>query len=74
MKRYLAIDIGFTSGRHIVGWTENGELKTEEVYRFPNGVTERDGHLTWDIDALTAHVKAGISPTRTPSAPKRRIS
>ncbi len=64
MKRYLAIDIGASSGRHIVGWSEDGQLKTEEVYRFPNGVTERDGHLTWDIDALTAHVKAGIEKAR----------
>jgi rhamnulokinase len=59
-KVYLAIDIGASSGRHIVGWRESGGLKTEEVYRFPNGVTERNGHLTWDIHALTAHVKAGI--------------
>ncbi len=64
MKHYLAIDIGASSGRHIAGWTENGELKTEEVYRFPNGVTESDGHLTWDIDALTAHVKKGIEKAR----------
>ena len=27
-KYYLAIDIGASSGRHIVGWTEGGELKT----------------------------------------------
>ena len=40
MKKYLAIDIGASSGRHIVGWKEDGELKTEEVYRFPNGVVE----------------------------------
>ena len=59
-KYYLAIDIGASSGRHIVGWTEGGELKTEEVYRFPNGVTDKAGHLTWDVDALVAHVKAGI--------------
>ena len=64
MKRYLAIDIGASSGRHIVGWQEEGEIKTEEVYRFPNGVTEQDGHLTWDIAALTAHVKAGIEKAR----------
>ena len=64
MKRYLAIDIGASSGRHIVGWTENGEIKTEEVYRFANGVTEQDGHLTWDIDALTAHVKAGVEKAK----------
>ena len=61
MKVYLAIDIGASSGRHIVGWSEDGELKTEEVYRFPNGVIERDGHLTWDIDALLGHVKAGVA-------------
>ena len=57
---YLAIDIGASSGRHIVGWRENDEIKTEEVYRFPNGVTELDGHLTWDIDALLEHVKKGV--------------
>ena len=64
MKHYLAIDIGASSGRHIVGWREDGELHTEEVYRFPNGVTEKDGHLTWDIDALLSHVKAGIEKAR----------
>lgn len=60
MKYYLAIDIGASSGRHIVGWSENGALRTEEVYRFPNGVKEQAGHLTWDIAALLSHVKAGI--------------
>ena len=30
--------MGASPGRHIVGWRENGELKTQEVYRFPNGV------------------------------------
>ena len=63
-RYYLAIDIGASSGRHIVGWREDGELRTEEVYRFPNGVTEMDGHLTWDIDALVAHVKAGIAEAK----------
>ena len=60
MKHYLAIDIGASSGRHIVGWQENREIVTREVYRFPNGVTEWDGHLTWDIATLESHVKAGI--------------
>ena len=64
MKQYLAIDIGASSGRHIVGWFENGALKTEEVYRFPNGVAELNEHLTWDIAALAAHVKAGIGKAR----------
>ena len=60
MKYYLAIDIGASSGRHIVGFLEDGVLQTEEVYRFPNGVTELDGHLTWDVDALEGHVRKGV--------------
>ena len=65
MKRYyLAIDIGASSGRHIVGWREAGEIKAKEVYRFPNGVQEQNGHLVWDVDALLSHVKAGIAATK----------
>ena len=60
MKYSLAVDIGASSGRHIVGWQENGGIRTEEVYRFPNGVVELDRHLTWDIAALESHVRAGI--------------
>lgn len=60
IRHYLAIDIGASSGRHIVGWVENGEMRTKEVYRFPNGVTEVGGHLTWEVETLLFHVKAGI--------------
>ena len=60
MSCYLAIDIGASSGRHILGWMENGSLRTQEVYRFPNGVTELEGHLTWDVNELERHVRAGI--------------
>ena len=61
MKYALAVDIGASSGRHIVGWYEDGVLRTEEVYRFPNGVTEQDGHLVWDMTAMLGHVKTGIA-------------
>ena len=57
---YLAIDIGASSGRHIVGWMENGDIRTEEVYRFPNGAEQVDGHLTWNIAELFKQVKEGI--------------
>ena len=60
MKYALAIDIGASSGRHIVGWCENGEIKTDEVYRFPNGMDTLDGHLVWDTDRLFAEVKNGL--------------
>ena len=57
---YLAIDIGASSGRHIVAWRERGEVRTEEVYRFPNGVKSEDGHLVWEIEKLVRFVKEGI--------------
>ena len=63
-RRVLAIDIGASSGRHIVGWEEDGAVQSEEVYRFPNGVTGLDGHLTWDIGALLGHVLTGIGKAR----------
>lgn len=60
MKYYLAIDIGASSGRHIVGWRDNGEIQTKEVFRFPNGVKRENGHLVWDIEALFSNVLLGI--------------
>ena len=60
MTYYLAIDIGASSGRHIIGWQENGVLHDKEVYRFYNGVEMVDGHLTWNIEKLFKEVKAGI--------------
>lgn len=60
MKYALAIDIGASSGRHIVGWYEDGEIKTEEIYRFPNGMDTLEGHLVWDTDRLFAEVKTGL--------------
>lgn len=60
MTYCLAIDIGASSGRHIIGWQENGTIMTQEVYRFPNGVSSQEGHLVWDMQALFGHVVEGI--------------
>ena len=60
MNYFLAVDIGASSGRHIVGWRENGQLQTKEVYRFPNSVETENGHLVWNIGALFSYVKNGI--------------
>ena len=37
MKYFLAVDIGASSGRHILGWRENNKIHIEEIYRFSNG-------------------------------------
>lgn len=56
----LAIDIGASSGRHIVGREDGGKIMTEEVYRFKNGVEELGGSLVWNTEALFYNVKEGI--------------
>ena len=60
MTYCLAIDIGASSGRHILGHTENGRIVFEEIYRFDNGFEVRSGSLCWNLDKLFAEVKAGI--------------
>ena len=64
MNYYLAIDIGASSGRQIVGWIADGKLKTEEVYRFKNGAESNGGHLIWDTERLFAEVKNGLKAAK----------
>lgn len=64
MKTYLAIDIGASSGRHIVAWLEGGRIETREVYRFSNGGSMVNGHLCWDIEGLEHHVVAGLKAAK----------
>ena len=59
-KYYLAVDIGASSGRHILGHLENGKMILEEIHRFPNGNVEKDGELTWDIDGLFKEILVGM--------------
>ena len=60
MRYYLAIDIGASSGRHVLGHVEDGRIVLEEVHRFDNIQQRRRGHDCWDIDMLWKNVLAGI--------------
>lgn len=57
---YLAIDIGASSGRHILGWMDKGKMRIEEIYRFENKLVKQNGHLCWDLDHLFHEVIAGL--------------
>ena len=57
---YLAIDIGASSGRHIIGWVEDGKLKLEEVYRFDNCQQYRNGHDCWDTEQIWSGILSGL--------------
>ena len=57
---YLAVDIGASSGRHILGHMENGKMVLEEIYRFENGMVKKDGELCWEFDRLFKEVVNGL--------------
>lgn len=59
-KAFLAIDMGASSGRHVVGSLGGGRLRLEEVYRFPNGPVEVLGSLYWDLLAQWTHIRNGM--------------
>ncbi|MCX4269948.1 MAG: rhamnulokinase [Lachnospiraceae bacterium] len=57
---YLAVDIGASSGRHILGHMENGQMILEEIYRFENKLVTKNGHLCWELDSLFQEIKNGM--------------
>ncbi|MCL2377694.1 MAG: rhamnulokinase [Defluviitaleaceae bacterium] len=70
MEYFLAIDIGASSGRHMLGHIEDGRLVLTEIHRFPNdmvkaklpsaGSLPEQTRLTWDINALFKEILAGL--------------
>lgn len=59
-KYYLAVDIGASSGRHMLASMVDGRMKLEEIYRFPNGMDNVDGTLCWDVGRLFTEIKNGL--------------
>ncbi len=57
---YLAIDIGASSGRHILGHLEQGRMVLEEVHRFENRQVRKNGHDCWDMDNLWQGILDGL--------------
>lgn len=61
MKQYyLAVDIGASSGRHILAHMEDGKMVLEEIHRFPNSMKERNGKKIWDVEQLFEEILTGM--------------
>jgi len=60
MAYCLAIDIGASSGRHLLGEIKEGKLTITEIYRFENAIKEKNGTLIWDIDEICENVIKGL--------------
>ncbi len=57
---FLAIDIGASSGRHMLGERVNGKIELTEVYRFKNGPKMKGDHLCWNGKQLFADIVKGM--------------
>lgn len=61
MNYFLAVDIGASSGRHILASiNDDGIMQLEEIYRFENGLTRKNGHLCWDFKKLFDEIILGM--------------
>ena len=59
-RYYLAMDIGASSGRHMLASMKDGKMQLEEVYRFPNGMDDKNGTLCWNVERLFTEIKNGL--------------
>jgi rhamnulokinase len=59
--RYLAVDLGATSGRVTAGRLEGGRLEVREVHRFANRPLEGADGLRWDVAALFEATLTGLA-------------
>lgn len=57
---YLAVDIGASSGRHILGSLVDGKISLEEVHRFDNGNEKKNGVLCWNTEKLFHEILEGM--------------
>lgn len=57
---YLAVDIGASSGRHMLAFMQDGRMQLEEIYRFENGMQHVDGKLLWDTGHLFREIVNGM--------------
>ncbi|MGS2778548.1 rhamnulokinase [Robertmurraya sp. GLU-23] len=61
MNKYsIAVDIGASSGRLMLGHRENGHLQLRELYRFENKIVQKGNHFCWEIERLFDEIKTGL--------------
>jgi len=60
LHTFLAVDLGASNGRVIIGRLVGRELTLEEAHRFEHTFVERDGVKRWDWDTIIGEVRAGL--------------
>ena len=59
-KAYLAVDMGASSGRHVLGHFDGQTLRLEEIFRFENGPVEAAGNMHWDLLKQWSNIVQGL--------------
>jgi rhamnulokinase len=72
-NRYLAIDMGASGCRHILGHVEDEKLVLEEVHRFANAPVRKGNSLLWDTDRLFSEIVRGIKRCGELGRPPRSV-
>jgi len=57
---HIAVDIGASSGRLVIGKLSEDKLMIEEIHRFSNGFTEKNRTLYWDVEHLLHEILVGL--------------
>jgi len=60
LKRFLAFDIGASSGRAIVGNLKDNKLSLDEIYRFPNGGIKKGNSFLWNLLGIYNELIKGL--------------
>ena len=60
-EKFLAFDLGASSGRAVLGTLENDKLVLEEIHRFTNGPIAIHGTLYWDVLKLFDEMQQAMS-------------
>ena len=73
-RNYLAIDLGASSGRVVLGTLQDDMMRLSEIHRFPTPLLEREGHLYWDVDGMWVEIRLAIEQVFTAGHELRSIS
>ena len=60
VRNYLAIDLGASSGRGIIGRFDGSRISLEETHRFQNGPVNVTGRMYWDILGIYSNIRQAI--------------
>ncbi|MFO7898794.1 MAG: rhamnulokinase family protein [Planctomycetota bacterium] len=59
--KLLAIDVGASSGRAMLGDLHDGTLTLTDLHRFDNAPVEKDGHKHWGVTELGSQVYIALT-------------